>query len=335
VLKSTKHEVLCVSYLASHNVDSSTHLVSSKFTRFLVALLLPAALSHDIQTAENILTCDTTNRGSIYSCLINGQSLPDCDDRNVTVVMNHWVNLNDDSVQQLLYFCGNQIPFIVKEFFVKFANMLQVSIQCSGLLRIRSNDFESAANLKNLIIEFSPLHSIESNAFLGAFSLEELDLRFNEIQFIQEDSFDGLVSLRTFMLENNAIRHIPRNLFRSMVNLKAVFLSNNLIETLDGRLFANSPRLSFIDFLGNRIIEIGDEIVDQLDDLEFFNLVRNRCADEFFAVTDETSKDEIRQGLSECFDNFNSVKRSNVEIRGRITISDDYDNKIVSFGEKN
>jgi hypothetical protein len=170
-----------------------------------ILLLVPALKTQEIRPAENELTCDFGYMNTIYTCLVADQHLPDSAEGNVSIVGDHRIDYNNESVEQVLYFCRNEIPFIVREFFTEFVNIFQVSIQCSGLMRIRSNDFSKAAKLKHLMIENSPLESIEANAFLGAESLENLDLRFNNIRSIHRDSFSGLVNLRTFMLENNRI----------------------------------------------------------------------------------------------------------------------------------
>jgi hypothetical protein len=310
------HDIFCssIKVLSSHRIFS-----------FLMYVTASQASS------GNVLTCVFMYFPSLYTCWIVTQNLPDSDNRNVTILGDHFFPNHDDSSVEKVFILESGISFIVTEFFTKFENLLDFEIHNSGLTRIQSHSFAKASKLETIKIDFGVLRTIEANAFLGASSVKFLDLKLNDIRDLHEDSFNGLVSLQTLMMENNVVRNLPANLFRSMVNLESVSMANNYINTLDGKLFVNSPKIVSIDFTRNQIIEVGDEIIDGLDNLELFNLMRNRCVDNAWVVDDITLKDDIRNGMKVCFDNFNAVKRTRVEIRGKMMISDDYDNEIVSF----
>jgi hypothetical protein len=294
----------------------------------LVIFILLTAVFAASSANESTLNCRYTGFNGVYSCFVERQSIPDSENR-VVITGAHAPTASDSDVRLVILRNDNQIPFIVREFFTKFVNLFRFSKLSSGLTRIAAGDFQNATNLEVLIINFNPLRSITANSFVGASSLLHLDLQSNQIQRIHSDSFNGLPKLQTLMLEENSLANLPTNVFRSLISLEVVYMADNFITALDSRLFINNPKISMLDFYRNRINEVGTSFVDGLTELKFLSLLENRCVNEAWFDGERISTEELREGLDECMKNFKAVKRSNVEIRGKVTISDEYGNELL------
>lgn len=245
---------------------------------------------------------------------------------------NHWLpGMTDESVRSVWVSDISTIPFVIPQLFESFPNVFRFIVFPSGLTRIQSNAFRYARNLELITINSNPLHTIQRNAFVGAGKLRTLDLSSNQIVNIFEDSFSGLSSLRDLMLSNNRIHRLPATILRPLKSVESVLFGNNRIKTIDDQLFYGLRRLREIDFVRNRINEVGKSVFDGLNSLEVFNILGNRCANNLWIVGGGTSIDTIRNGLNNCFMNYDRLRRVRVEIRGKATISDDYGNEIMSW----
>lgn len=265
---------------------------------------------------------------NIYGCELENISLTDNSSQEITIIRNH-NNRNDDDVRSIRITNSN-IPFIITQLFPIFQNVFRITIDSSGLTRIQSNAFSEAKKLELIFIVGNPLHTIQADAFLGASKLVNLDLRLNRLRNIHSDAFRGQESLLHLMLEVNQIRRLPSNVFDSLTNVEAIVLADNYIEVIEGKIFAKNQRLRYIDFARNRINEVQNTVLSGLEDLQLFNVFSNQCVDNFFVVDDVTSIDDIEKELTDCFTNFSAVGRLRVEVRGTMTISDDYGNKMFN-----
>jgi Leucine-rich repeat (LRR) protein len=174
-----------------------------------------------------------------------------------------------------------------------------------GLTRIQTGAFADAGSLQWIRVLRNPLRTIEANAFVGASNMRTIDFRFNQIERISVFAFNGLTNLRDLMMENNRIAHIQANLFKPLTNVQLIYLSYNDIESIEGRTFANNRQLRHVDFTQNPVQEIQRTILDDLKNLEAFIIPENDCVSDAWIVA---PVDEIREGLSKCFDNFDGVQ---------------------------
>lgn len=271
----------------------------------------------------------------LYTCQIS--ELTVTDNENTTFVIGgiHQPGLNNDDVQRVTILFSN-IPFIITQIFAVFPNVIEVSILGdSGLRRIQSNAFAAALNVREMHMrENSQLRTIEAKAFTGMINLRRLDLTDNRIESIHEEAFDGLFTLRELSLANNQIRQLRANVFRPLRSLEDLFLRNNLLESLDGRLLANNPQISGLQLSDNQINAIQSNFIDNNPQLVFFNILGNRCANNFWIVQGPTTLDDIREGLKSCFNNFveapeGEVKIFMLELRGSFTIRNDDGSEII------
>jgi hypothetical protein len=307
----------------SRSNSTSTYLPSSFFLVLFLASHVTA------QTTE--VRCIFVRVDGIYTCSLISRNIVDDESQNFVVTGLHFGGNTDASVRAVEIEASSSVPFVIPKLFETFPNVFRFIVSPSGLTRIQANAFRFARNLELIVINSNPLQTIQPNAFIGAENLRSLDLSRNQIVNIFDESFTGLASLRDLMLESNRIQRIPRNLLRPLENLEAIHLAENRIATIDGKLFSGLQRLREIDLVGNRINEIGKNVLDGLYHLEIFNIFRNRCVNDFWIIDDSTSIDTIRNGLDACFVNFDALKFMQVEVRGKVTISDDYDNEIISW----
>lgn len=267
---------------------------------------------------------------NVYTCDINSVTVSDDYNQNINIVGGHPPGWNNNLVRAVRIQLGD-IPFIIPQLFTTFPNLFRLTISNAGLRRIQSHALANATNLELMIVESNPLREIEANAFSGASSLRSLDLFGNQLLNIDEDAFVGLSNLRDLLLESNRIRHLRKNLFRPLKTVEIISLSDNNVDIIHENLFANNRHLRNIDLVRNRINEVGRNFIEGLNELQILNVFENRCVNNIFIVDDTASKEEIRNGLTACFDNFDSTVKLKMEVRGSFTISDDYGNEMLSL----
>lgn len=284
------------------------------------------ACQADAQTVTPI-TCDLWTINSVFSCVLFNHNLTE--DYNQELLITNGVQ-NDANFRAIEIRAGNNIPFMLNVFWTRFTNVFRVLIFPSGMTRLQPNGFRNARSVELVIITNNPLRRIHEDAFLGASSLITLDLRDNIIETVHEDAFNGLDSLQNLMMEDNRIRVLPPHVFRPMPSIEFIYLSDNLIETINGRMFTNNANLRTIDLVRNRVNEVGRSIIDPLDNLHVLSLVGNRCVNNFWVVDDTTSKDQIRQGLTTCFSNYDITRRLTMFVRGSVAIDDDFGNELMN-----
>lgn len=201
-----------------------------------------------------------------------------------------------------------------------------------GLRRIQSGAFANATNLRYFDMRFNyDFTTIHANAFTGASNLWFLNLSPNSIETIHERAFEGLTSLVHLYMDRNQIVHLPVHLFRTLTSLEYVSFSGNQIKSLDGRLFSGSTRMHELIFRDNKINSISRRFLDRFERLRAFDMTGNKCANGLFNARPE-HREVTRRHLSNCFDNYNEeneIKRFRIEVRGKITIRDDYETEII------
>lgn len=289
-------------------------------------LLTLLASFYFVQSTE--IECSFPFPYNVYTCELLNVTIDDNASQEFVIVRNHF-NRTDEHVRSIHIRTSN-IPFIISELFSTFPNVFRFWMDFSGLTRIQPNAFDNAKNLEFVVILGNPLHTIHADAFFGASKLTNLGLRMNRIETIHENAFRGQANLLNLMLEENRIRRLQPKVFEALTNVESILMSDNQIEVVEGKLFLNNQRLRNIDFARNRINEVQSSILSGLEDLQFINFFGNRCVDNFWAI-DEEEIGDIRKGLAECFKNYKAVGRLRVEVRGSLTISDDYGNKVFDM----
>lgn len=265
-----------------------------------------------------------------YQCELTRVLLTDDDEnKNIVIGGQHLEGRSNEDVNQVSGFIVNS-PFFISQVFTTFPNILEVSFMDIGLRRIQPGAFANSTNLRFVDLRFnSDFTTIHANAFTGASSLWYLNLSPNGIETIHERAFEGLTSLAELYLDRNRIVHLPAHLFRTATLLRYVTFESNQIKNLDGRLFSSSPNIIELIFFDNQINSIGRRFMDRFLGLRGFDMRENKCVNRFFF---NLSPEAIRPFLSNCFENYdkeNGIRNFSVEVRGTVTIRDDYENEII------
>jgi hypothetical protein len=286
---------------------------------------------HATAVSTTDLVCNFHEINGVYNCRIANQIITD----NVSQIFNisgrHILGQTDEMVRGVEVMATSNVPFVIPQLFEQFQNIFRFRVLSSGLLRIQSNAFGNASKLELIVVNSNPLHTIESNAFVGAKMLRTLDLNGNQIANVLDDSFNGLSSLRDLMLENNRITRFSKNIFKPLKNVESIFLSSNRIATVEDELFQGLRHLRSIDLMSNRISEINRNFMDGLNSLRSLNILNNRCASNFWIIGGSTIVDTVLSELNACFANYDRLTRMQLEVRGKVVISDEYDNEVLSF----
>jgi hypothetical protein len=277
-----------------------------------------------------LITCSFLNFNNLYTCDLNVLEIVDDEGQEIRFVDSHPQGRNNGDVRAVRIMNGN-VPFMFPQLFETFPNLIRITVTNAGLRRIQSHALANATNLELMIVERCPLTEIHAYAFSGASNLQTLDLFGNQVTSINENAFVGLSNLRDLLLESNRIRRLSENTFKPLKNVEVISLSDNNIVTLYAGTFSENRHLRNIDMVRNRINEIGRHVIEGLNELQFLNVFENRCVNQIFVVDGPESRDQINNGLSECFTNFEAIGRLRVEVRGAMTISDDYNNEIITW----
>lgn len=273
------------------------------------------------------INCNFIDINGFYSCQLSGVAVGDNENQNIVIDGQHLSDRNNALVNRAEISDSN-IPFILTQLFTTFPNLAVLQISNGGLTRFQPRAFWDAANLRFMGIRNNQIRTINANAFEGAWNLQTVDIVSCRVASIDEKAFYDLPGLTTLSLSENELQQLPVNLFSSLPTLSSLFLTSNKLESIDGRLLSNNLAMRFIDLENNQINAIGRNFFANLTQINFFNILRNRCASNFWVVNGGTVTIEtIREGLSVCFDNFvetpepeGELRRFILEVRGPFSL---------------
>lgn len=253
--------------------------------------------------AVTSLDCHFLVSGGFYTCQIDGQSVPENENLQFLIGGRHLQGNNNNDVLWVQIF-DSSIPFIIREIFTTFPNLMHLHISATGLKNLRSGDFTNARNLLSITITgANPLNTIPPNAFIGASNLSHLEVWRGQITTINEGAFNGLGNLSTLRLENNTIAELHPNVFSPLISLERLTLNENLLEFLDGKLLENNRRLIQFWARLNRIDAIGRTLFDntQVGNLD---MLANVCVG-YWIISGEgpLSRWSLNDTLGRCFEN--------------------------------
>lgn len=275
------------------------------------------------QLTAQIINCNFLETNGDYTCSLHGVTVADNQNANFIIGGSHMSGRNNNDVRRIRV-ASSSIPFIITQLFVIFPNVQSLVISSSGLLRVQSNAFANARNLNAITISDNVgLQEIQANAFNGAQSLSMLEIFRTGLNRIHESAFNEATNLRFLHLDNNYLRELPVNVFRPLARLDRLFLSVNKLQSLDGRLFEANNVLTYIDLEYNAIDRIGRNLLDGLTRLQTFNVMHNRCVNNFWRIGGATNIQTVLTGLSACFNNdniSNVVRRFVLELRGSLIL---------------
>lgn len=280
-----------------------------------------------VQSQTSSINCIFADINGFYSCQISGVTIIDNENQNIDIVGQHLLDRNDALVNRVEIIDSN-IPFIITQIFTKFPNVTVFQVFNGGLTRFQPGAFWNAANLRFMGIRLNQIQTINVNAFEGAWNLQTIDIVSCQVEAIDEKAFEDVPSLTTLSLSENKIEKLPVNIFSFLPSLSSLFLTSNKLTSLAGGLLSNNFAMRFIDLENNQINAIERSFFNNLSQLNFFNILRNRCASNFWVVNGGTvTIDTIRESLRVCFDNYvenpepePEVRRFILEVRGPFSL---------------
>jgi Leucine-rich repeat (LRR) protein len=293
-------------------------------------ILCAIRLSFAVKTQTVNIDCDFVVSGGDYICRLCLVEVNDVENQKIVIRGRHEKDRNDDDVTMVMLF-NSATPFVMTQIFTSFSSVKNVIFHNSGIERIQRDALANARSLQQLTITSNPrLKVIPAGAFQGASELTHLVLGGNQIELISLVAFNGLTSLRFLFLSQNRIRFLPLNTFRPLISLQHLVISLNLIDSIDGRLFINNNQLKSLDISANNINGIEKTALDRLTNLQKFDARSNKCINRMWLFPSEL--DKVQEHLKFCFENFIGLPEERslkMEIRGTITIQDEYGNEIV------
>lgn len=234
-------------------------------------------------------------------------------------------------------FLNSHTPFIITEVLEAFPNVEGLEIRKSSLQRIQSFALSTAPKLKNIIIVENKIPTLEHGAFNGLEKLEVLLLVSNHIETIANGAFFGLENLKILWLTHNRFKTLEPTVFGSLINLKKLIVTHSFWSRVDNEIFNNNTNLEQLVLTDNKFTEIDPSFIDTLKNLEMLKLKDNICVNQdFIDLEKKVHKEDLADGLKECFDNFmlglterkeletvdepKEMHRITLEIEGRFTI---------------
>lgn len=274
------------------------------------------------------LRCDFILYGCPYTCILFGVNFPD----RPTMFVFTGPHGPDDQLEKVHISVSNA-PFIIRDFFNRFDNLVDFQIVDGGLKRIVQGDFGHAFRLRSLTISENPdLKTIPRLAFSGPWDLLSIQLHSNSIEDIHEHAFAFQNNpLEALNLNNNNISHLPSNLFIHLTRLRRFFIADNKLKTIDGRLLIDARSLSAMDFRRNKINAL-ERFSNRF--IQMLRMEGNLCIDASWINQAGIANDLIRQGLATCFDNFDEIPEGQktefiIKLRGSMVIRYENGTEIV------
>ena len=149
-------------------------------------------------------------------------------------------------------------------------------------------------------------------SFTGLPGLRLLDLSHNIAFTPTANTFVNIGLLQTLILSHSNISDLAQAILTPLVSLTDIDLSHNLLVGIGSGLFNANKRLSSINLSHNGMEGIQYNTFDPLTSPEVrINLLGNVCTNQEFLVLNRNF-DNIRNGLQECFNNFNYAAGHNI-----------------------
>ena len=265
-----------------------------------------------------------------YGCHLRDLKLYDRN-RQITVDGFH-ISPNTNNDVRFLRIELSHTPFIIRELFAAFPNLQGLEIMFSDLSEIDSGSFVNAHNLRYINIRNNPLRRLEANIFQNVTSLEQLLLWWNvELDYISENAFTGLENLRELQVISSKVPYILPRTFRPLFALQILEVTQTKLEYIDSRWFSTNRQLAELKMNSNSINALHRSLLD-LPQLTSLFLQGNTCVSNIFFISDSISRENARNALLPCFDNYPTRKRRFVlDVEGDVTFINDSGNEIVTL----
>ena len=115
-----------------------------------------------------------------YACTLSGITIDNDLSLNFTLTGIHLPERNNNDVRAVIIQFAD-IPFVFKEIFETFPNVLQLRVNKGGLVTFQQNAFFKATNLLTIEISQNFIPTLYPHAFVGANNVEVLFLADNSI----------------------------------------------------------------------------------------------------------------------------------------------------------
>lgn len=205
-------------------------------------------------SAQNTITFTYSLVGTTYTAVALNQRVFGLTDFHVNFVGTHLTGKVDGDVTQVV-FSGGEIPEIVREVFVIFPNITQLTYSNTGLYILQPYAFSKATKLVTLTLTLNFLPIIYAHPFRGATSLTTINLTANRTHRIEYSPFVDLTSIILINLSNNRINHVDSHIFDGLSKLFQVDFTGNLCpsqkyQNVSTQLYVIQAAAKVCGFLG-------------------------------------------------------------------------------------
>jgi hypothetical protein len=243
-----------------------------------------------------------------YGCLFKGIRIENDVNQNFTIGGEHWQGMTNGNVQ-MVKIEFSSIPFIFKEIFETFPNILRIVVDRGGIVTFQKNAFFKAAKLIGLTIRNNFIPELPPYAFIGATSMDGIYLMNNEIKKVDEHAFVGCNYVNEIDLSGNEIEELPMNLLRPVIRLTWFDAGSNSFTKLDGDLFARKYQIYHINFPRNQINAISRSFMNHLAVVNQVDLRWNVCNGRIYVFPSTSTLEEMRDELEPCFVNYDNLQK--------------------------
>lgn len=301
--------------------------------RTKIAIVLVAACFTAVAPQEVTVNCDfQLSIFDEYSCVLEGITVLD---PLVSVIFGgtHQGNRGNEDVE-FVRIHDSLTPFMIQSMFATFPNMVQLSIESSGL---QSIDIPESARLHELDLYGNNITRIESGSIRNQTELLSCYLDRNGITEIDEDAFVGIPNVSYLVLTDNLLTQLAPGTFSPLSELIFVSFVENLVTRIGPDHFTQNTKLQTLYASFNRINAISPQFADSFrQTATYISLVGNVCTDHHFAVSTEEGWNDMVTDLQSCFSNFNNgtgadTQRITMEFTGPLTIMDESGNVLATI----
>jgi len=187
---------------------------------------------------------------------------------------------------------------------VENTKLTRLWFDSNNLNKLPENIFANQMELLSLSMSYNPFTSLPPNIFKSLMKLQWLYLRGIKHK-INPHWFQNLKNLNYLDLSLNKILDLPKNIFSSLESLETLKIADNQLTVIHSDSFGTLNRLDRINLYNNNVYAIDEKLIDNTN-LSWLDMEKNNCSNVRI-----TSRDGLKEKLSQCFNNYFARIESN------------------------
>ncbi|XP_072051043.1 podocan-like [Amphiura filiformis] len=167
----------------------------------------------------------------------------------------------------------NELTTIVNDTFIKFSNLLLLSLAENKIATVENNSLKDLDKLRKINFSQNNL-SLIPWAVLQLLTLLELDLRDNAIYTLRPNDINGLGNLTKLFLDGNFIDSLPDGFLGHTPGLKVFSIARNNLQNISSRVFRCADSLEELYLSENSLRDLPNGWLTGASNLSILDMTR-------------------------------------------------------------